>query len=164
MGAKDRELEAETGDGALEPGRRLRDDLLEPLRFQLEPRGQVDEEIDEGFRVAVERPPGKYEGLEVVLLRGKRLDLRGSTHSARDGGDARGDLHVILPGSTALGEDPAGQRQQLLLFDAQGPKIGADVEVGDSVGGLREELDRGGPNPGVAAWDVFELHRDVAEL
>src|SRR5882672_1628566 len=110
MGAKNGELEAESRDGALETGRHLGDDLPEARRIDLEAGHEVGQQLDKWFGVAVESTSRKHEGLKVVVLRGERLDLGRRADSPADGGDARGDLRIVLTGCAALGERTAEQR------------------------------------------------------
>ena len=164
LGPKQGEVEAQAGERSLEPRADLGDDLLEPSRFDLELRDQVGEELDEGLRVAVEGAAREDEGLEEVLARRKRLDLRRGAHATGDGGDSCRDLRIVLAGGTALGEGPGEQGQQVFLLGRESREVGADVEVGDAVGTLRVELDLRLLDLLVSARHILEFHRDVDEL
>ena len=61
-------------------------------------------------------------------------------------------------------ENAAEKGQQILQVLAQSPEIRSDVEVRDSIRRQGEELRDRGPDPDLPAGDVFEFHRDVAQL
>ena len=69
--AQERELEPEPGKRALEAGADLSDDLLEPMRLDLESGDEVGKKVDELRGIAVEGAAGDHERLEVVIALGE---------------------------------------------------------------------------------------------
>ena len=116
MSAQQRELKAQAGERALEARADLGDDLLQAFWFDLQTRHEVGQQLDERLGVAIERASGHDEGLEVVVACGKRLHLSGGADAPGMRGDARGDLHVVLPRRSALRQDAAEQGEKVLLL------------------------------------------------
>src|SRR5258708_27827915 len=69
--AKNRELEAEAGQRALQASRHLGDDFLQSLRLDLEASDEISQKLDEWLRVAVQGSTRHHERFDVVVTCGE---------------------------------------------------------------------------------------------
>src|SRR4029077_16125681 len=133
------------------------------MRFDLQPCGQIGEQVDEWTDIAVKGPAGDQERLEVVVARRQRLHRGPGTDASRNRGDAVRDLHVVLARSTGLGEYSTEEGQQLLEVVREGCEVGTDVQVCDAIRGQWEELHGRVADPDLATLHFIEEPRHVRE-